>query len=81
MNIRRFVGPDGMVELQLPGSKGTIRRWPIDAKQMIEQGGAQPVPLSGAPAAPPAQAPVPPAPVQPPPAGGGQKPSGKQSGD
>lgn len=40
MNIRQHVGPDGMVELQFPDGK-TIRRWPIDAKDMIAKGGAR----------------------------------------
>ena len=53
MNLRKFVGPDGMVELKTKDGE-TIRRWPIDARQMIVQGGAKPTAAQAA-----AQAPAP----------------------
>ena len=52
MNLRQYVNPaDGMVELETPDGK-TIRRWPIDARGMIEKGGAKPVAVRAATGAP-----------------------------
>lgn len=52
MNLRQYVNPaDGMVELETPDGK-TIRRWPIDARGMIEKGGAKPVAVRASASAP-----------------------------
>lgn len=51
VNLQKFIGADGRVELHTADGK-TIRRWPIDAKQMISQGGAKPVAVRTAAGAP-----------------------------